>query len=176
MKNELPTNVKDALRESALEIAEILLLEDQEFRIVIWNNDNWNNPLPQRIMEAFPTQLVLDIKEQSLEDSYVDENTGEIVICTVFDGVEYMKILEIGELIAVLSLDGQPYILNDFPQEDNVIHEIVKEIRDNTAYIFPTSFDEMVEMLTSDGIPEEGAKRSLEMFMKNNPQLAEKIK
>jgi hypothetical protein len=157
--------IKEVLRESAMSLVEIMLLEKESFRIVLWNNDNWNEPLPQRILEAFPTQLVLDIKEQALEDSYIDPATGEIIICTTFDGNEYLKVLDYGELIAVLSLEGQPYILNDFPQdkEKRVVykHQLV---------------DELVEMVSSDGIPEEAVKKSVDCFMKNNPKLRERFK
>jgi len=172
---ELSSIVTEVMREAALNIVEIMILEEQEFRIVIWNNDNWNEPLPERIMEAFPTQLVLDIKEQSLIDSYIDEKTGEIVLCTVFDGIDYAKVLELGEIIAVLSLDGQPLILNDFPQE-KILSEI-DEIRDiNDQYMFPKSVQDMVEMISADGIKESAAEHSINMFLKNNPELSEKIK
>ena len=160
--------IKEVLRESAMSLVEILLLEKESFRIVLWNNNNWNEPLPKRILEAFPTQLVLDIKEQALDDSYIDPATGEVIICTIFDGVEYLKVLKHGELIAVLSIEGNPYILNDFPQDK----EIVKEER---VVYGPQSVEELVEMVSSEGIPEEVVKKSVECFMKNNPKLRERF-
>jgi len=177
MKN-LSLTVTEVMREAALDIVEIMILEEQEFRIVIWNNDDWSEPLPERIMESFPTQLVLDIKEQSLIDSYIDEQTGEIVLCTAFDGMEYAKVLELGDIIAVLSLDGQPFILNDFPQ-DKTLDELDKldEFQDiNDQYMFPKSVQEMVEMISADGIEESAAEHSINMFLRNNPELSEKIK
>jgi len=159
---ELSAEVKEVLRESAMSLVEILLLEQEPFRLVIWNNNNWNAPLPDVIQESFPVQLVLDIKEQSLQESYIDPATGEIIICTVFEGEEYLKVLKLGEIIAILGLEGQPYILNDFVQEDK---------EDELMYIYPKNVDEMVNTVSSLGIPKEAVEKSMHCFMKNNPGL-----
>jgi len=168
----MTNEVKNVLRESAMSLVEIMLLENEPFRIVLWNNDNWNAPLPKRILESFPTQLVLDIKDQALDDSYIDPATGEIIICTVFDGAEYIKVLEYGEIIAVLSLDGQPYILNDFAQDKE---EEVLTAKEERVVYEPQSVDELVEIVSSEGIPKESAKKSIDCFMKNNPELRERF-
>lgn len=167
----MTNEIKEVLRESALNLVEILLLEEEPFRLVLWNNDNWSEPLPKRILESFPSQLVLDIKEQALDDSYIDPATGEVVICTLFDGNEYLKILEHGEIIAVLGIDGQPLILNDFPQE--IDEELL--LKEESVIYKPQSVDELVKIVSSEGLPEETVKKSVECFMKNNPKLKEKF-
>ena len=137
----------------------------------MWNNDNWNSPLPDSVMKAFPTQIVLDIKEMALEESYIDESTGEIIIATMFEGTEYQKVLEHGEIIAVLDLAGQPMILNNFKPEvsDN---DIIKEFFEPNI---PTTKAEIIELSISDGVPADAANRSFDMFMKNNPNLRKRF-
>jgi len=166
----LTYDVKEVMRENALSLVEVMLLEGVPFRIVLWNNDNWDMPLPEKIMQAFPTQLVLDIKEAALDESFVDEKTGEVIITTVFEGNEYSKVLHYGEIIAVLDLDGQPYVLNNFAQEplEATVTDVMKEL-------MPSTVNELVSIAVSEGISEEGARRSINCFLENNPDLKEKF-
>ena len=164
----LTDEVKEVLREQALSLVEILLLENVPFRIVLWNNDNWNMPLPDTIMEAFPTQLVLDIKQMALAESYVDEQTGEVIIATAFEGKEYLKVLEYDEIVAVLDLAGQPMILNNFKQDNKKLK--VEELTISDMGL-PKTKEDLMEMIISDGVPEEAARRSINIFMKNNQNL-----
>jgi len=167
----LTLEVRELMRENALDLVEIMIQEQQPFRIVIWNNDNWNQPLPDIIMESFPVQIVLDIKQMALEESFVDENTGEVIITTMFEGIEYQKVLEGGEIIAILDLAGQPYVLNNFKQE-----ETEEEIKDDfLSAIIPTTKEEIIELAISDGCEKEAVNRSFDMFMKYNPDLAERF-
>ena len=114
-------------------------------------------------MENFPNQLVLDIKDMALQESFIDDATGEVVIATVFDGSEYTKVLNYDEIIAVLDLKGQPYQLNNFEQE---------AVEPDVVYDKPpmTKLD-WVELAVSGGIPAESAERSINAFIKNNEHL-----
>jgi len=167
----LTLEVRELMRDNALDLVEMMILEQQPFRIVIWNNDNWNQSLPDTIMESFPVQIVLDIKQMALEESFVDENTGEVIIVTMFEGSEYHKILEGSEIIAVLDLEGQPYVLNNFKQEEMEINE-----DDFLSAIILTTKQEIIELAISDGCEKEAVTRSFDMFMKSNPDLAKRFR
>jgi hypothetical protein len=166
----LTYEVKETMRENAKALVESMILDRVPFRLVLWNNDNWNMPLPDEIMTSFPTQIVLDIKEQSLDDSFVDENTGEIIISTVFLTKEFHKVVEYDEIIAVLDFTGQPYILNNFKMEEKITLEQV--VQEN---FLPQTKTEVIEMVMSEGIPVESAQRSINAFIKNNPDIAERL-
>jgi len=166
---KLTYEIREVMRESARALVEIMILENKPFRIVLWNDDNWNKPLPKRIMDAFPIQIVLDIKDAALDNSYIDESTGEIILVTVFDEEEYSKVLEYDEIIAVLDLDGQPYILNNFVKEKPLTIENI------ASSFIPQTKAEVIEMVISDGIPKEDAERSINAFIRNNPDIAKRL-
>ena len=67
MKNEI---VKQQMRLNAYLLVNELINQGESFRIILWNNDDWSVPLPDNVMEAYPEQLILDIKDETLEDSY----------------------------------------------------------------------------------------------------------
>ncbi len=164
----LPTEVKEVMRDNAHNLLEIMIEERVPFRIVIWNNNNWDNPLPENVMDAFPMQLVLDIKEMALDESYIDASTGEIILVTMFEGKEYEKVVDYEEIVAILDLSGQPYILNNFEQDN------IKP--DKVFSITPTSKEDIINQVVQDGVPKEAAARSVSAFFKHNPELAKNLK
>ena len=169
----LTKEVRETMRENAYSLLETMILEDVPFRLVLWNNNNWDKPLPTSIMDAFPTQLVLDIKEMALDESYIDESTGETIITTMFEGVEYSKVIIYDEIIAILDLVGQPYILNNF--EPDVV-QADKVFQEKDISFSPKTKEDILELVISDGVPKEAASKSMEAFMNNNPDLALKLK
>jgi len=168
-KEYLTLEVRELLREMSYALVEALLKEEEEFRIVIWNNNNWDYDLPKNIMDKFPNQLVLDFKDGSIQESYVDDKTGEIVLVTVFEGEKNQKILKENEIVAVLDLSGQPMILNNFPP-DNFEDSYEKEEK---LLEFPLSKKDVISFAQNDGISFECAERSFDSFIKNNPKLKE---
>jgi len=163
IKTELTQEVKEVMRENAMALVAVLLDEGVPFNLVLWNKDNWDKPLPEEIMKKFPVQLPLDMKEQTLEDSYFEALEG-IVINTFFQGKEYSKILEEDEILGILDLSGHPLQLNNFkPNEEDV---------KNTKNTIKTK-EELLSSLVADGISEEGAQRSINIFLENNPNLKE---
>jgi len=163
----LTYELREQMRENALELAESFLIEEVPFRLVLWNNDNWNMGLPDETMENFPVQLVLDIKDASLNDSFLDIETGEFVIVTIFEGIEYHKVLEAHEIIAILDTKGQPFIVNNFPQDD-------EEHLDNI--VLPKTKDDLIDNLTMMGLEKENAKKSVDSFLQNNSEIKEEYK
>ena len=172
MSNMLSYEIKEQMRENAYSLIEVLIQQNQPFRIVMWNNNDWDMDLPESIMESFKTQLVLDIKDMALEGSYIDDATGEVILCTVFDSTNYSKVLKYDEIIGIFDLKGQPYQLNSFNQEPSETDPL-KEFKDT---FIPKTKAGLIELAVSDGIPKEAAERSINAFMKNNPALKQKFK
>jgi hypothetical protein len=165
MTNDLPENVKENMREFAYSLIEHLILEQHPFRLVLWNNDDWDKALPEKVMSAFPVQIAIDIKDMTLKESYVDDNTGEVLINTFFNNEAFSKTLDYNEIVAVLDIEGQPLVLNNFEPHPPSI----EEIRDFNI----TSKEELVNMIVSEGIEKEDAKRSVNAFIKNNSIIRE---
>ena len=162
----LTYSIRELMRENALDLVSGLLVESIPFRLVLWNNDDWDAMLPEFIMESFPVQLVLDIRDVALDDSFIDENTGEINIVTSFEGHVYTKILQGDEIMGILDLTGQPYIINSFEMDRNNI-----ENNEDMILSKPTSINEWIKLAKSGGIKEEDAERSINAFIKNNKHL-----
>jgi len=164
MSDLLSYEIKEQMRENSHSLVEVMILEEQAFRLVLWNNNNWSSPLPEKIMESFPNQLVIDIKDMALDESYVDEATNEIILCTSFEGEVYTKVLQYDEIIAVLDLKGQPYTLNNFEQE-TVEPDVVYDMKP------PANRQEWINIAVSGGIEEAQAEKSINAFIKNNEHL-----
>jgi len=154
-------NIKEVMRDNAINLVEILLLEKQEFRVVLWTEQcDFSNGLPKDIKDSFSTQLPLDIKDQALEDSWVDEDTGEITLGVMFgDELTELK-LQDSQIIAILDLAGQPFIINNF-EPDEPKKPVMK----------PKTKVELLNSLKDYGIKEEDLDRSVQAFMKFNPDI-----
>jgi hypothetical protein len=152
--------VREIMRVNAYDLVEVLIKEEQEFRIVIWNNDDWNNALPESIMVKFPLQLVLDIKGDTLEQSYVDEDDDIILVAAFTEDERFSKQLLPEDIVAILDLEGQPMQVNNFAPEEpkpDVVRENIETKED------------FIKSLESNGVPKESALKSLKVFQKNNP-------
>lgn len=172
----LTREVKETMRENAYSLLEILILEEVPFRIAIWNLDNWDRPLPKSIMEDFPTQMLLEISEDALGDSYVDENTGEIIISGMFEKEIYHKTVMYDEIIAILDLDGQPYILNNFYPEHDLSSIKFTTVENVNTFNMDVTKKSIIDMVVAEGVPEESANKSIESFIKHNPYLQGALK
>jgi len=95
----------------AYELLKNLIQTQTPFRIVLWTENNWDKPLPEDVLKKFPNQLVLDIDNDSLKDSYIDK---DIVISTWFNGEQYTKVVKDYEIAGILELNGTPMIVNNF--------------------------------------------------------------
>lgn len=144
--------IRETMRDNAMSLIEIMILEKQPFRLILWNNDSWDRPLPKEIMESYPVQIVLDIKEDSLLDSFVEK--GEVYIKTFFNEETYIKLLEREEILAILDLSGEPLLINNFTKDIDKIEEV------------PARVDDLINFAVNHGIPEENIKRSIAAFTK----------
>jgi len=158
-------NLKDLMRENAYDLVSMFILEQIPFRIVMWNMDDWDNELPEYIMESSPIQIILDIKDNTLEESYLDEDTGEVFINTYFEDIPYSKLLNLDDIVAITDLDGHPYLINSF-KPDIILkaldpnHTNIKQTKD----VLHTKKD-VIEILSLNGIPKKAAKKSVSAFL-----------
>jgi len=155
----LSNNVKNELRKNSLEVVKKFLEESQEFRLVMWNNDDWDSDLPQDIMRDYPKQILLDITEEVQDNCYVNED--RVLLYLMFGDIEYSKELFPEDIVAILDLEGQPYIVNNFDYEK----------ARNTSISDSITKDDMIESLVDlSEISIDHAKKSVNAMLKNNPQ------
>lgn len=103
MKEEYKETIDAALYQMCLEF----LMYKLPFTLLLDNHNNWSSQLPDRLRNK--EQFLLNIKEQALEDSYVED--GKIVIITTIDDIEYTKKLDFSDIAAVALSDKTPPIL-----------------------------------------------------------------
>jgi len=153
-------NIQEKMRISAYEILVNLIENNEPFGLVMWNNDNWDLPLPEDVMEQFPTTITLNIEGEVLERVEFTED-GKVDLDIMFGDTEYFKEIEMGEIVALVNLKtGQPYIVCDFPQVEKP--ELIVE-EDDGSWKRPTTKDEWIDL--------ECNEVSVDAFIKNNPEI-----
>lgn len=116
--------------------------------IIVHNNNNWNETLPERLQKS--SQFILNITEQTMEDSYVED--GKIVINTVFDEIEYSKIFEPADIGGIMGPDNKtPIMFKPFTEKPTL--PMPKHTLGNTV------------------TDEEGLMNSMNMWKKYNPEM-----
>jgi len=96
---------KDVISSALYQATAKLLIAKIPFSIIIDNHNNWNNEFPERLKKQ--KQIIFNIKEQSLDDSYVTD--GKIIIIISIDDVEYMKELQQCDLQALMINEKSPH-------------------------------------------------------------------
>jgi len=134
---------KEIFNDALQDIILCYIEERIPFKLVIVNIDNWDNPLPKEIM--LHKQLVLDITEEALEDSYFDEETQQIVLSTGFNNTQYIKYLDMKEVLGLLSMDSMGIMIKPFVEDLKTKKKLV---------------------------PDSGILHSYELFKRNNPGLS----
>jgi len=99
---------KEIVNEQVYKMCANFLECDIPFTILLDNHNNWDEKLPTRLVDK--KQFLLNIKEQTLEDSYVKD--GKIVIITTIGDVEYIKELDYNDVSAVSKDDKTPPFIN----------------------------------------------------------------
>ena len=170
---EFPEEIKNKMRENLYDVLSELIEYQIPVRIVIWNNNDWDYDLPDSILSNFPVQLTLDIVNETLSDSYVDDEN--IHICTYFGEDPYHKILNKNDLVALIDIStNTPIGINNF--KPNSPEEIEKELNDIMLETMPKSKSELIDEISSADIPREAAKRSIDAFIKHNPKIKSALK
>ncbi len=117
--------------------------------VMIENHNDWSYELPENLRAQ--ERFILDISDDTLDDSYVDD--GQIVITAEFDGDVYFK-------------DLQPCDIAGIMMEDMKSAMFVKPFREAPEInIKPSS-------RTSEP-SEKDLEISMQAFRKNNPKMFE---
>ena len=101
------------------------------FRLVLWNYDKWDKPLPKSIMQTFPHHLVLDVKNDTLKHSYVSEDE-KVIIVTEFNGEIYTKEIRDVEIYAITDFEANCYVLNLLPNIEDIGETDIDYIKEKT--------------------------------------------
>lgn len=124
-----------------------LLGSQEEFSIIVQNHNNWNIDLPERLKTQ--SQFIMNIKEQTLEDSYVED--GKIIINTEFDGQDYSKEFGYADIAGIIEINGKtPVMVKPFTE--------LPEIPEPTKAL-------------NNKVDEKGLQFSMESWKRNNPEL-----
>ena len=139
---------KDVLSDSIYNTIGALIYNNIDCSIIVHNHNNWDKELPDRLKGQ--PQFIMSIKEQTMEDSYIDE--GKIIISTTFDGEEYSKEFEKADIGGLIGPDGKTPLM-------------VKPFMEQPTIPVPT------KTLGNGEIDENGVLHSMEMFKRNNPEM-----
>ena len=117
------------------------------FQLVVENHNNWAFPLPENLQTE--KQFLMNIKEQTLEESYVED--GEIFISTEFGDEKNYKSFALCDVKGI-AFNGQPMMMKPFRDLPGI-----PEPKETTA-----KFNEPSE---------EDLRASMEVFKEFNPTL-----
>jgi len=160
--------IREKQLENTLILLQTLIAENQPFRVVIHQNDDWDFPLPKEILEKHKDSLTLDITLEAIEQIQYYEDSQYPVLKIMFGDNEYNKEIYPEDIIAIINIeDNQPLIVNSFNLSKK---PEVKKTQDD-VYKRPTSKKEWIDECVNDGITAENAERSINAFMKNNTNL-----
>jgi len=142
----------DMLLESSYRTFRYLFRQGKKFSIVIWNNNDWNHPLPQETMKAHPEHILLDINSQEIERSEILED-GSVLLRLIFGETHYEKVILPKDIIAILDGSGRAIHSNNFK-------DVAKEELLDSVF----SLNDLYETLLASGVEDENIIKSMEAF------------
>jgi hypothetical protein len=159
--NTIDTNIvytqelKDIVNNSITDIIISMLNSKTVFSIIV-SNKYWSKPLPSAV--ANQSYFFVQINDQTMEDSFYDMDTGEIILNTKFGEEDNSLVLYAENVKGIFDITMQiPLMLKPFDDAKFVNIEKAKVINKN-------AFDNF-----SDEELTEGVKNSIDAFVKNNP-------
>jgi len=139
---------KDIINESNYNLIKNFILNNISFAMILDNHNNWDYEFPERLKSQ--KRFIIDIKEQALEDSYIEND--KIIIVIEIDNITYSKELEYADIFAIkekadseIPISTRPFAMAPKPIK-----------REGNSFIFPS---------------EEDIQSSMKMFKKYNPKL-----
>ena len=124
-----------------------LIKTETDFKLIIYQNNDWDKDLPEKIKEEFNNKLLLIYKEDNIGLCEIDEN-GIIILSYEFENDIYFKELFLDDVYAVTNIKGEPLIINNF-------EKINKNIK---------SKEDIIELIMKSNISEEKAIESYNIF------------
>jgi len=147
--------IEENIRNSGYNLAKELIQSKTPFKIIFFNLNNWDKPLPQYVMKEFPYQYALDFEEDIIKKIKVTDN--EIHLKTIIDDIEYSKILYAEEIAGLADIYGTTIFINPF--EPQTVTPDREELFD---------WDDIKQGLVNElGLDEKHVKRSIQAFKKS---------
>lgn len=154
---ELTETLKNSFDELIEKSITEMVLNSIPFSLVI-SSRNWDRPLPDNLKKQ--EFFVVQIKEQTLDDSYYDQSLNKIVIVTEFNNQPNSVVVDPKSVQGILSIDMKnPIIMKPYREEPIVVGNI-GNINVNSLFAEGE--------LTSD------IANSVDCFIKNNPSMFSK--
>lgn len=151
-------NFKELMNSTVYTLIIELLNTKTEFSIIV-SSKNWDKPLPDNLKNQ--EFFIIQIKEQTLEDSYYDESTNEIYISTEFNNIPNSITLFAEDVKGIMDISMQiPILTKPYNEEPKYVNiEKARSINKDPLVYFKD------EELTA------GVKHSIDCFVKYNPNL-----
>jgi hypothetical protein len=149
---------KEVINKSINDLVVDLLSSQTPFSMII-SGRNWEKPLPKNLMVQ--PYFFIQIQEQTLEDSFYDVDSGDIIINTEFNNVPNQLILYPEDVRGVFDVTMQMPIINKPYEEAPKFVNIQKAVKLQINPLANFSEDELT--------PE--VRNSIDHLVKNNPTL-----
>jgi hypothetical protein len=152
------STTKEVINKSINNLVVDLLSSQTPFSMII-SGRNWKSPLPKNLT-AQP-YFFIQIQEQTLEDSFYDVDSGDIIINTEFNNVPNQLILYPEDVRGIFDVTMQTPIINKPYEETPKLVNIERAINLQMNPLDKFSEDELTPAVCN----------SIDNFVKNNPTL-----
>lgn len=158
MTSNYTNTFKEYMNNTCIDLVIDMLDNRTEFSLVV-SSKNWDSPLPENL--ASIEYFIIQIKEQTMEESYYDRDTNEIYINTQFNNIPNSKTLYSEDIKGIMDITMQiPIMMKPYSQEPKYMNiEKVQSIHTNPLVNF-----------TEEELSPE-VKHSIDCFIKNNKNL-----
>lgn len=142
-------HIKTVLKENMYEMLTAYVSQKRPFKILLWQNDDWDKDLPTNITQEFPEILPIDIGEIAFENCYIEDDIVYLVV--MFGNELYSKVVIPDDIYAIIDLENGSQQINDIIPETNT--RAIKSLED----VIKT----LVEVLD---VPKINARKSVKVF------------
>jgi len=98
-------DVINYLRNTVWDLSINFIEEQTPFFMVLFNNDDWDKPLPENVMENNKDFLTIEISGETLQNIKYDYDNDIIHLQTYFNNVPFSKNVTIDDIHAVIVND-----------------------------------------------------------------------
>jgi len=168
MTNELIT----IMQNNAKTLLTQLIIDEVPFNLIIHQNDDWDNKLPDEMIKQFPETLTLSISDEVFD--HIEWDNEDPRFTMMFGEGEYSKTIYASDILAIVDTSNQPMLINRIPKAPKTVPETTQETTKDEKYIKPKNKEDWVKEAIKDGISVLNAETSINAFMKNNKDLFKK--
>jgi len=98
-------DVIEYLRNTVWDLSINFIEEQTPFFMVLFNNDDWDKPLPENVMENNKDFLTIEISGETLQNIIYDYDNDVIHLQTYFNNIPFSKNVTIDDIHAVIVND-----------------------------------------------------------------------